>query len=389
MQNFLTFGLLMASVGQLLLTLSLLALRVKRELTYLPLIVFFIGSLLTSALPAIAFVWPDIDLYGLAIVLPAFLIQPVALWFYVKALTSPSRWQPRRQDLLQLLPFTAGLLASAALFSLPRTSLENLFITQAEPDSAFATGVIIYAFVLILVWVFQSAVYLFLVFNQLARYRRQLKQVFTSTEQRELVWLTWLLLVVGLTWLLSVLAAFPDLTDAGSDIPMVLLPVLQLFLVWSFSVWGLRQKPGFADNYLDTHQLELFDEPTDANPKYQKSALETEQIERIKQKLAIAMQEQQAFLDPGLSLPRLAKRLQVPANYLSQTLNQALGETFFDYINRHRVEFAIPAVAAGQETILDIAMNAGFNARSSFYKAFKRVTGQTPSEYREAQRTRA
>src|SRR5690606_8993632 len=182
---------------------------------------------------------------------------------------------------------------------------------------------------------------------------------------------------------------FPDLTDAGSDIPMVLLAVLQLFLVWSFSIWGLRQKPGFADNYLDTNQLELFDEPTDVNPKYQKSALETEQIERIKQKLAIAMQEQQVFLDPGLSLPMLAKRLQVPANYLSQTLNQALGETFYDYINRHRVEFAIPAVAAGQETILDIAMNAGFNARSSFYKAFKRVTGQTPSEYREAQRTLA
>lgn len=162
----------MAAVGQLLLTLSLIAQRVGREAAYIPLAVFFVASLLTCALPAIAYLWPDIDLYGLAVVLPSFLIQPVALWFYVKALTSPSRWRPERKHLWHLLPFAAGLIGSLGLLSLPRAGLENLFIHQAEPDSAFATVVIIYAFVLILVWIFQSAVYLFLVFNQLARYRR-------------------------------------------------------------------------------------------------------------------------------------------------------------------------------------------------------------------------
>lgn len=357
--------------------------------------VFFIASLFTCALPAIAYVWPDIDLYGLAFVLPSFLIQPTALWFYVKALTSPRPWRPEREHLWQLLPFVAGLVGSVGLLSLPRASLENLFIHQGEPDSVYATAVIIYAFALILVWICLSAAYLFLVLNQLARYRRQLKLVFASNEQRELLWLTWLLLIVGITWLLSVLAALPGLSGQGVQVPVELLAAMQVLLIWSFSLWGLRQKPGFAGNYLDESQLDLIQEQgteekqAGTKAKYQKSALDARQIERIKQKLETAVNQERLFLDPSLSLPALAKHLQVPANYLSQTLNQALGETFFDYINRHRVEFAIPAVATGQETILDIAMNAGFNARSSFYKAFKRVTGQTPSEYREAQRARA
>lgn len=42
----------------------------------------------------------------------------------------------------------------------------------------------------------------------------------------------------------------------------------------------------------------------------------------------------------------------------------------------------MPLLLAGDKTVLDIAMEVGFNARSSFYKAFKKETGATPGEYR-------
>jgi AraC-like DNA-binding protein len=60
-----------------------------------------------------------------------------------------------------------------------------------------------------------------------------------------------------------------------------------------------------------------------------------------------------------------------------------MGETFFDYVNRWRIKAAMPSITSGKETMLEIALAAGFNSRSTFYKAFKRLTGSTPRKYRE------
>jgi len=68
-------------------------------------------------------------------------------------------------------------------------------------------------------------------------------------------------------------------------------------------------------------------------------------------------------------------------------LNEHLGESFFDYINRRRVAevqrcLADPAYRG--ETVLAIATAAGFNSKASFNAVFLQRTGQTPSEYRRS-----
>lgn len=95
------------------------------------------------------------------------------------------------------------------------------------------------------------------------------------------------------------------------------------------------------------------------------------------------MSEDRPYLEPELPLFELARRIGVPSNYLSQTLNEHLGESFFDSINRWRVEAALPMLRAGERSVLDTALEVGFNSRSTFYKAFRKVTGHTPCAYRE------
>jgi len=56
--------------------------------------------------------------------------------------------------------------------------------------------------------------------------------------------------------------------------------------------------------------------------------------------------------------------------------------TFFDYVARWRVEAAKQHLASNQASVLEIAIDVGFNSRSTFYKAFKRETGVTPSAFR-------
>ena len=61
-----------------------------------------------------------------------------------------------------------------------------------------------------------------------------------------------------------------------------------------------------------------------------------------------------------------------------------MNTNFFDFVNKCRVEAAKPKIIANEDTVLKIAMDVGFNARSSFYKVFKKETGETPTEFRKS-----
>lgn len=88
--------------------------------------------------------------------------------------------------------------------------------------------------------------------------------------------------------------------------------------------------------------------------------------------------------DPELSLDRLARQLGTNTAYLSRALNEGLGLSFNEAINRLRVEEVsrrLVADAADGE-LLDIAFAAGFNSKTSFNRSFKAQTGKTPSQFR-------
>ena len=58
--------------------------------------------------------------------------------------------------------------------------------------------------------------------------------------------------------------------------------------------------------------------------------------------------------------------------------------SFNDYINNLRVEEVIRhfhLLKQKQYSLLGIAFDAGFNSKSTFNRAFKRVTGLSPSQY--------
>lgn len=90
--------------------------------------------------------------------------------------------------------------------------------------------------------------------------------------------------------------------------------------------------------------------------------------------------------DPDLTAPRLARHLATNTTYLSRALNDGLGRNFNEFINRIRVE-AVQAElrrpGPGRD-LLVVGLDAGFNSKASFNRAFKRLTGVTPSEFRAA-----
>jgi len=126
--------------------------------------------------------------------------------------------------------------------------------------------------------------------------------------------------------------------------------------------------------------------------KYAKSGLNAEQLLHYKDCLEHIMLEQQAYLRPDLTLPRLAEAVDCSVNHLSQVINAGIGMSFFDYLNQHRIQHAktlLEDLDDENNAILNIAFAVGFNSNSAFYAAFKKCVGQTPAQYRRTQKDKS
>lgn len=124
--------------------------------------------------------------------------------------------------------------------------------------------------------------------------------------------------------------------------------------------------------------------------RYAKSGLDDAAMQELLDVLEHAMQEERIYLDPDLSLPRLAEHLGCSVNHLSQAINAGHSVSFFDYINSFRVREAAHMLRqkdSNSPAILTVALSVGFNSTSTFYTAFKKATGQTPARYRRGRQS--
>ena len=110
------------------------------------------------------------------------------------------------------------------------------------------------------------------------------------------------------------------------------------------------------------------------------------QFAATRERMVRALEQEKAYLDNDLTLAVISERMQVPAYQVSEAINRHYQSTFFDTVNRLRVEevkrkLADPGLA--HYSILGIAMDSGFSSKSSFNEAFRKHTGTTPSAFRK------
>jgi len=103
-------------------------------------------------------------------------------------------------------------------------------------------------------------------------------------------------------------------------------------------------------------------------------------------KLKLYMTEEKPFLNPALTILDVSKELSIPVRDLSILINHKLGQHFYDFVNTYRVENAMRILkdtTKSKVTVLEILYQVGFNSKSSFNTAFKKHTGNTPTDYRK------
>jgi len=92
------------------------------------------------------------------------------------------------------------------------------------------------------------------------------------------------------------------------------------------------------------------------------------------------------YISPILTLNHVADRFEISSGYLSQLINIHTQKSFNDYINLLRIEDSKKMLTDSKYsnyTIESIGIECGFKSKSNFYTSFKKVTGQTPSQYKK------
>ena len=146
--------------------------------------------------------------------------------------------------------------------------------------------------------------------------------------------------------------------------------------------------------FFETMPVALPPAPDRSEPrrKYEKSALSEEVETAVLQRLNRLLADEKPYLSSDLSLPRLAARLDTSPHHLSQLLNDRLDRSFFDLMADYRVREARQLLvdpAMAHLKIDEIAERVGYNSTSAFHTAFKRLTGQTPAQYRQKTASRS
>lgn len=100
-------------------------------------------------------------------------------------------------------------------------------------------------------------------------------------------------------------------------------------------------------------------------------------------RLDTLMENDRPYLDPELSLARLARRLHVPIKQLSVAINLVKGENVSRYVNGFRIRNACACLEKGN-TVTEAMLGSGFNTKSNFNREFGRVMGQSPSAFLRA-----
>lgn len=119
--------------------------------------------------------------------------------------------------------------------------------------------------------------------------------------------------------------------------------------------------------------------------KYRSSSLKESDKNRFREKLVALMKSEKVYLNSSITLPELSLRLNIAPCSLSQVINESFRQNFSDFINAYRIEESklILARPEQQWNISEIALEVGFNSKSTFNSAFRKHTGVTPKEFKK------
>ncbi|MGH1335680.1 MAG: helix-turn-helix domain-containing protein [Aureispira sp.] len=309
------------------------------------------------------------SLLGLHFPLP--LLHGVFLYLYVSSVTNQ---HPIKKVVvfIHLIPTILTFLYLIPFMGLPAAEKIEIFEKEGQ-------GYEMFQFILLIAICISGVYYVWRSNEILKQHQKQILNRFANLEKIDLQWLQFLTYGLGLVWILVIITQKNEVIFLGVSIFVILI-----------GFFGIQQKTIFdsdkepSKNILTTPPILLMEPTPLPKEKYTRSGLSDKEAGEQYQNLITLMQEESYYKESTLSLSQLASKLNIHPNYLSQIINEREGISFYDFVNKFRVEEFKRLVALPdnrQFTLITLAYECGFNSKSSFNRYFKKITGQTPSQY--------
>ncbi|HEX8576280.1 MAG TPA: helix-turn-helix domain-containing protein [Flavobacterium sp.] len=304
----------------------------------------------------------------------AYTIAP-AFYFTVSYFITPDRpWKIK--DYFHLFSFTLFyLLFSSYLF----------YERPARIGLGFNFLRLLFSGGFVILCCLQIFYYCLLSWIKLKKHEQNIQSFSSSIENIDLKWLRYLVICV------QVMASF-FIIDRLQYFPTDYYFIIELaYFIGFFAIayYSIRQKeiyPFTADEKNEIIHTAIKDSSKKQEPK---KLIGDHKLEELKADLLHLMEKEKPFLDCELNLVKLASMMDISLHQLSYLINTGFNENFYQFVNRYRIEVAKKLILDKKMSHFNfqgIAFEVGFNSKTVFNSTFKKCTGQTPSEYKNAKK---
>lgn len=306
-----------------------------------------------------------------------FLIGPV-IFFYTQSLLNKD-FSLTRKDVTHFLPAILYMGYTLVVFVTDKLVLDEFYFYADGRDKDLA-------FWYQMAGLISMLFYLLISLRYYMGYRRIIYQEVSFADTILFTWIQHFLIAFSIILVLRVLffVLNPEWGEFGSKFWYYLcFSVLFYYIALSGYSNTVRTAIAFDSDLLTGPRLV----PEAKEPDMR----ETQNAEQVipdlddrKAEILALIKSQQIYTNPRLTLVDVAEALHTNRNVVSSVINQGFEMNFNDFINAQRIEAVIEKFEAGEHnsiSLLGIALECGFNSKTTFNRAFKKQMGLTPREF--------
>jgi len=295
----------------------------------------------------------------------AYLYAPL-FYFYIKSLTERGSII-RKYDIIHFMPFILYTIYLMVIFYFKPADIKREMIINNEVITPvmwkILTGLLH----------IQIVIYIILSVRNLRLYKYEVRNIYSSLNKASFSWLKFLVAGLTLLWLTDITRFLATLYAHELRTITEAFLFLGFLLLCYIIVYKAMVQPEIFTKFISLK-------------KQKRQSLSKSLSERYMQKLLLYMENEKPYYDPDITLIDLSERVSIPPRSLSEVINNALGQNFYDFINSYRIKESERLLAKEStpfKTILEVMYEVGFNNKTSFNNTFKKSTGMTPTQFKK------